>query len=203
MLRYFIAVSLLLMLAACGGAPDSETTSDADDTTNSPATVEQVDAQNSEGEDDTNTAEETPFVLNVTGAETFDFEANPVFGCVEDEMSIITFTQSPKLDIYFKSDIEAGTYSLATFDANAGAGSVEEAVVATVTGEISEDDGRSSFYFTEPEGEFIIKEMPTEAGEQFVATLSGNLTDSDGDTVTIFANFNIETSGTYFMDCAF
>lgn len=199
MLRYFLMVTLMLMLAACGGdASDNETSSNNDEPVPTAESQDAVDVNEEE-----ESTEPQPFVLNVTGAETFDFEANPVFGCVEEEITILTFSQAPKLDIYMKSNIESGTYPLASFDANTGAGSVEGAVVVSVQGEVTGGTGRGNFYFTEPQGEFIIKEMPTEIGEQFVATLTGTLQNTDGEEITVSANFDIETSGTYFMDCAF
>lgn len=198
MLRYFIMMTLMLMLAACSGTPSNdETTSDTSDDP-----VPTVDSQDAPVEEASEEAEEMPFVLNVTGAETFDFDVNPVFACVEDELRITTFTQAPKLDIYMKVGITEGTYPLASFDANAGSSSVEDAVVVSVAGEVPGGGERHNFYFTDNQGEFIIKEMPTEAGELFVATLTGTLQDNDGEEITVSANFNIETSGTYFMDCS-
>jgi len=206
MLRYLFTLSLALMLAACGGASDSDsTTTDADTDTTEPTA--QVEAQTSDDEaeapaDDTTNGES--FSISITGAETFDFEdeSAPIFGCVENEVHVQTFTFSPKLDIYMKSDIEPGTYSWATFDANAGAGSVDGSVVVSVSG-VELDSGRPNFYFTSPEGEFIITSMPSEIGDMFVASFNGTVQGSDGETITVSGDLNLETSGSYFLDCAF
>lgn len=207
MLRYLFTLSLLLMLAACGGASDGETNTTDTDTDTVEPTV-QVEAQTSDDEPEAsdNATDGDSYSISITGAETFDFESEldsePVFGCVENEVSVQTFSMSPKIDIYMKSDIEPGTYALQSFDANTGAGSVEGAVVVSISGN-ELDGGRPDFYFTNPEGEFVITSMPSEIGDMFVGSFNGTLENNDGDTITVVGDFNLETTGTYFMDCAF
>ena len=202
MLRYLaLLMVMVVMLAACGSSSDTED-APADDTADE--TVEEtVQTEDDTPQEDT-PQEDEPFVLTVTGAETFEFEADPLYSCVNDQIQITTFTQSPKLDIYLPSSIEPGTYALADFDSSAETSYVDGMAVIAVTGEVISGSGSTygSFYFTNGTGELVIESVPSELGERFVATFDVTLENGDGETINATGNLDLLESGSASMDCA-
>lgn len=200
--RVLILLLLVTVLAACGGDSDDDSSSDTDTDDGAVATEEVADDNVEEEAAD---AGDGTFVLSVSGDQSFEFEGNPVLGCVEDTMSLQTMTQSPKIFVILPSTVTPGTYPLADYDANADPNYVEGSAVVHITGEFGtgSSSNRGEFYFQDAAGELIIETVPAAPGEQFVASLSGELSDSDGESITFNTEFNFVSSSFNFMDCQF
>ena len=204
MLRFLLIFVMALSLAACGGSSDegddAATTGD-DDTT----TTTSTDAATDEVDTEDASEAETDFVLTVSGAENFEFEEAVRFSCVEDTMTVTSFTQAPKLDIYLPSSVQPGTYTLADFDPNSEQSYVEGAAVVGFSGEVVSGSGSTygDFYFQNSSGELVITEVPAAIGERFVAELNATLEDGDGDAVTLTGSFDLEETGSVSMGCEY
>jgi len=198
--RTLMMMLVALFLAACGGSAETDTNTDEGSNDAEVAETTTDDADEEEADD-----AEPSFILSVTGAETFDFEGTPIFGCAEDEISLQTFTQSPKLTISLPANIQPGTFPLADYDANASPSYIEDLAVIHINGEVSSNPGstRGKLYFINAQGELIIDTVPSAPGEQFVATLNGELSTSDGETISFSSDFDFATNSFYFMDCQF
>lgn len=146
-----------------------------------------------------------PAPLSVTGAETMELDYTLRFSCVRDTVSILTMTQSPRFTMFLPSTIEAGSYALADYDANADPKYVENKAVVTFTGAVQRGSGSTygNVYFKSVDGELIIERMPEGRGDRFVADLDATLADGDGATVNLTGRIDIEETGSMTMDCQY
>ena len=166
---------------------------------------ETADAEALEPRNSTSKPQPEPFLLNVTGAETIEFDATPLFGCVRDQIHIMTMTQAPRLDIYLPAGIGPGRYPLAEYDANADPRYVEGKAVVTFRGEVRPGSGSTygNLYFKPVDGELVIERMPAGRGEFFTARVDVGLSDADGEAIQLTGDVDIKDSGSTSLDCQY
>lgn len=199
MIRRFAPLSVILLsflLVACSD-------SDAPPTETAPAATEGSTRSN---DPVAASGDISPsWTLTVTGAETLDLDIEPRFGCSDEQVHVLTMSQSPRFDLYLPAAIEPGTYPLARFDPNVQPSFVAGHGVVSLTGAIVRGSGRSygTFYSIPEAGEITIERMPSEAGDFFSAELAATLASRDGDTIELRGELNLQASGMMLMNCRF
>lgn len=143
--------------------------------------------------------------VRISGDQNFVFEHKIVFSCVKDTLSLTTFTQSPKFELYLPANITEGTYPLADYDANRDVPHLAGKAVVAISGKMvpGSGSGYGKFYFKNNTGQLVIKTMPNALGEEFVASLNGSLQSSDGGEIIVDAKFDMLAEGYTVSDCQF
>jgi hypothetical protein len=148
-------------------------------------------------------ADAASWTISVTGAESLEIDMEPRFGCTNDQVHVLTMSQSPRFDLYLPAAIEPGRYPLARFDANADPSFVAGHAVVSVTGNIvpGSGSGYGPFYFQPQGGEITIERMPGGPGEFLTASIQATLASNDSETIDLDAELNLKASGMMMMNC--
>lgn len=194
MFKRFSSIALMLMIAmvvtACSDAA-SPTPNLADDTNETSDTTENT----SDMADDS-----TPeFVINITGTEQQTIEESGNLFCVNqgsaDAVNQLDISggviTTGYLTLMIPADTIPGTYEFV------GAGDdlnlTGEAITVSFNGE--NDSYRNGT------GEVVIETIPQAEGEMFVGTVTGELGNGDGETITMDATLNVDAGMQSFDEC--
>lgn len=141
--------------------------------------------------------EQTPEVtFTVTGSVETEAEGNASLFCddgdgITDPFIEIGFFGDGQLDLTVLPDASGTVALLGSDEPDA------------LTGQANYVDYRSEdrVNYQLGSGELVIENMPTAEGEMFIATMTAELSDDDGNTINIEASYNVTAGTQAFDDC--
>ncbi len=172
---------LVMTLAACG-ASSSDSATQPSNAGSPPA-----------GKENNNSA--ASVALDASGAETFTFESNALYGCTQDRIEVFTTTHAPTLRLALPLDIQPGQRKLEPWD-----GANNSAIMLYVNGEVtkaraSAGKTRGEFYSIPSQSDLRIEQLPSQRGEFFTANLVADLQSDDGHMLTVELAFRVKDTG--------
>ena len=185
--RFFSIITLIIMsilLVACGGDADSGDTTDNSTTdTGETSTI----GDNAEPE----------LSFTVTGAVEAEYAGNANLFCDDGDGVFNSFLEvgnigTNSLSLSIPSEVLGSTVSVMGSDDTGSQPGAATYVEYT-------DENRTSYKLGT--GELVIESMPDEEGDVFIATLNIDLSDEDGNTVTVIANYAVNAGTQSFDDC--
>ncbi|MGB7340891.1 MAG: hypothetical protein WBC91_18485 [Phototrophicaceae bacterium] len=182
----FLLIMMMTILVACGNADTADEATDTSDDSITDTT------------NDTNASDSSAVTYTITGAteatvtaNSFNFFCDDGDGVFEQFYEVSVLADSQQLGLSLQLDV-AGTVALIGSDddgANPGAANYVDYRDADLTN------------YQLGTGELVIEAFPSAAGESFIATLTAELADDDGNTVTIEASFDNTVGNSAFEDC--
>lgn len=185
-----LLITLMIVLVACGNT-------DTDDTVTIDNTDDVITDTSTSSDNDNTSDSISPVTYTVTGAteasvaSNFNFFCDDGDGIYQQFYEVGVLADSQQLGLTLQSDV-SGTVALIGSD-NDGAN----------PGDANYIEYRSAEFvnYQLGTGELIIESFPSASGESFIATLTAELTDEDGNIVNIEATFNDTVGFSAFEDC--
>lgn len=174
----FLLILTTIMLVACGNDTADDTTDDTGSNT-SPINSE--------------------VTFSVEGTTEVSAEGNVSIFCDDGDGVFESFIEIGYLDgnsqfiLSIPTDTTVGTIDLIGSD-DTGANPGQATYLKYRSEDLTNYDKGT--------GELVIEEMPTAEGEQFIATLTAELMDDDGNTVNISATYDADAGIQSFDDCS-